>query len=56
MTQTMCPECATALDVAPDVRASEILVCRECATELEVVNAAPLTVALAPEIEEDWGE
>lgn len=35
---------------------SEIVECSECAAELEVVAAEPLTLTLAPEVEEDWGE
>jgi alpha-aminoadipate carrier protein LysW len=34
----------------------EILPCAECSAELEVTGLAPLTVAVAPEVEEDWGE
>jgi alpha-aminoadipate carrier protein LysW len=35
---------------------SEIVECSECSVELEVVTADPLTLKLAPEVEEDWGE
>jgi len=35
---------------------NEILECAECRIELEVVSLEPVMVALAPEIEEDWGE
>jgi alpha-aminoadipate carrier protein LysW len=35
---------------------SEIVQCGECDVELEVVGLAPLTLELAPEEEEDWGE
>jgi alpha-aminoadipate carrier protein LysW len=34
----------------------EIVECPECGAELEVVNNNPVTLALAPEVEEDWGE
>jgi alpha-aminoadipate carrier protein LysW len=37
-------------------RQSEIFECAECLSELEIVALEPLMVALAPEIEEDWGE
>jgi alpha-aminoadipate carrier protein LysW len=37
-------------------RLSEIVQCPECSSELEVVSLAPPALALAPEIEEDWGE
>jgi alpha-aminoadipate carrier protein LysW len=51
-----CPECAAELELAPDVEEGEILVCPECAVELEVMSVNPITVELAPEVEEDWGE
>jgi alpha-aminoadipate carrier protein LysW len=51
-----CPECAAELDLAPDVEEGEIIVCPECAVELEVMTVDPITVELAPEVEEDWGE
>ena len=51
-----CPDCEGAVTPPADVRLSEILECGECRVELEVVSLDPLLVALAPEIEEDWGE
>lgn len=51
-----CPECAAELGLAPDVEEGEIIVCPECAVELEVMSVAPITIELAPEVEEDWGE
>lgn len=52
----ICPECEATL--APgDVLEGEIVVCRECGVELEVIAVAPaLTLALAPQEAEDWGE
>ncbi|MFF5846532.1 lysine biosynthesis protein LysW [Streptomyces massasporeus] len=51
-----CPECNVGIS-APNVSAvSEIVECRDCHSELEVVGVSPLRLALAPEIEEDWGE
>jgi len=35
---------------------SEIVPCAECGAELEVTGTDPLHVAVAPEVEEDWGE
>jgi alpha-aminoadipate carrier protein LysW len=55
LTQT-CPECEGAVELAEPVRLSEIAQCPDCSSELEVVDVRPLTLALAPEIEEDWGE
>ena len=51
-----CPECAADVDLLDDVMEGEIVQCGECGLELEVVNLAPPTLALAPEEEEDWGE
>jgi alpha-aminoadipate/glutamate carrier protein LysW len=55
MTQT-CPECEGSVTLAEPVRLSEISQCPDCSSELEVTGLAPVTLALAPEIEEDWGE
>jgi alpha-aminoadipate carrier protein LysW len=33
-----------------------IVVCPDCTAELEVLALDPLELALAPEVEEDWGE
>jgi alpha-aminoadipate carrier protein LysW len=53
--QAQCPECFA--DVAlTNVMQNEIAQCPGCGAELEVVSIAPLTLALAPEEEEDWGE
>ena len=30
--------------------------CPDCGAELEVLSVAPLELALAPEIQDDWGE
>ncbi|MCX4809339.1 MULTISPECIES: lysine biosynthesis protein LysW [unclassified Streptomyces] len=54
-TQT-CPECDGPVNVDDTVRASEVIECPECRSELEVVTTAPVLLALAPEVEEDWGE
>jgi len=51
-----CPECAAELDLAPDVEEGEIVVCPDCGVELEVMGLDPITLELAPEVEEDWGE
>jgi alpha-aminoadipate carrier protein LysW len=51
-----CIECAAGLDLAPDVEIGEIVVCPDCGVELEVMGVGPVTVELAPEVEEDWGE
>lgn len=51
-----CPECCAELMLAQAPVAHEILPCEDCGVELEVISVDPLTVDLAPEVEEDWGE
>ena len=51
-----CVECGSFVPVPEDVMANEILFCPDCGVELEVISIEPLTLALAPEVEEDWGE
>jgi alpha-aminoadipate carrier protein LysW len=53
---TQCPDCTEAVPVAATAFVSELLTCPSCKTELEVVALEPPELALAPEIEEDWGE
>ncbi|MQY12867.1 Alpha-aminoadipate carrier protein LysW [Streptomyces sp. RB5] len=51
-----CPECEGSTTLTEQPRVGEILECGDCASELEVLTLEPLQVALAPEVEEDWGE
>jgi alpha-aminoadipate carrier protein LysW len=51
-----CPECDATLTMAADTVEGEIVICTDCAAELEVTGVNPLTLALAPEVGEDWGE
>ncbi len=51
-----CPACELPVDVPEHSKLSEILECADCRSELEIVALDPVMVALAPEIEEDWGE
>jgi alpha-aminoadipate carrier protein LysW len=51
-----CPECAASIAIGPDVEEGEILVCPDCGVELEVLKLNPLTLGLAPQEAEDWGE
>ncbi len=53
---SMCPECDAQVTVPNNVRAGEIVACSECQAELEVVAVSPVELALAPDVEEDWGE
>ncbi len=54
--QAECPECAATVAPNRRVLAGEVLRCPGCAADLEVTSANPLQLALAPEVEEDWGE
>jgi alpha-aminoadipate carrier protein LysW len=56
MSDVLCIECEGVVEVADDVMLGELLECPDCGAELEVVNLNPLSLELAPEIEEDWGE
>lgn len=51
-----CLQCAAELDLASDLEMGEIIVCPDCGVEWEVMGLDPVTLELAPEVEEDWGE
>lgn len=51
-----CPDCTEAIPAEGDVRVTSIVVCPACQAELEVIGVDPVEFALAPEIEEDFGE
>lgn len=53
---TQCPQCGESVSLADNAFVSELLKCPSCQTELEIVALEPPELALAPEIEEDWGE
>lgn len=50
-----CPECFAEVTLTA-VMQNEIAQCPGCGAELEVVALEPLTLQLAPQEEEDWGE
>jgi alpha-aminoadipate carrier protein LysW len=52
---THCPECEAEITVQ-DLLVGEIIYCPDCNAELEVLRLEPPAMALAPQIEEDWGE
>lgn len=52
---TNCPECAAAVTTNPTML-GELLDCADCGAELETVSLDPPRFAVAPELEEDWGE
>lgn len=51
-----CPECEVTIILSADLLDGEIIQCPDCGVELEVLSTEPLALALAPAIEEDWGE
>ena len=55
MNTTQCPECEAELNLQ-GLLVGEILYCPDCNAELEVLNVQRPEVALAPQVEEDWGE
>lgn len=50
-----CPDCNETVALE-DPLLGELITCDGCAAELEVRGVAPLTLAPAPEVQEDWGE
>lgn len=55
-TMQACPECEDEVQISQSARLNEIIDCAGCRSELEIVALSPAVLALAPEIEEDWGE
>ncbi|HEY4687854.1 MAG TPA: lysine biosynthesis protein LysW [Anaerolineae bacterium] len=55
MNSSNCPECDAQIELDSVVQ-GEIVVCPDCGTDLEVVSLDPLSLALAPMEQEDWGE
>ena len=56
MTTVLCTECDCNIELTDDLVIGEIIVCPDCGIELEVMSLEPLSVDLAPQVEEDWGE
>ncbi len=50
-----CPECDADVSVK-ELIVGEIVFCSDCNAELEVISVEHPEVALAPQVEEDWGE
>lgn len=55
-TQANCPECDAGVNFERAPLSGQVCRCSDCGVELEVTSLSPLTLELAPEIEEDWGE
>jgi alpha-aminoadipate carrier protein LysW len=54
--QQECTVCGTDLRLDADPLLNELIECADCGTEFEITEVAPLSLALAPQEEEDWGE
>ncbi len=52
----VCPECGAELSLNSPIDKGEIVQCPDCGADLEVTSTTPVTLELAPEEEEDWGE
>lgn len=50
-----CPECFESVKLEA-VMQHEIVQCGGCGVDLEVIELDPVSLELAPEEEEDWGE
>ena len=53
--QAQCPEWFAEVPLT-NVMQNEITQCPGCGAELEITSLSPLTLTLAPQEEEDWGE
>jgi alpha-aminoadipate/glutamate carrier protein LysW len=53
--EALCPECEGPVALRDPLQ-GEIVPCPACGADLEVVMLDPLTLELAPEEQEDWGE
>jgi alpha-aminoadipate/glutamate carrier protein LysW len=53
----LCPECDAQVAVDSDgTEIGDLLACVDCGAELEVLEASPPRLGIAPPVEEDWGE
>ncbi len=51
-----CPVCAGSVQIEEGAVLGEVVPCPDCGSELEVLELAPVTIGVAPDVEEDWGE
>jgi alpha-aminoadipate carrier protein LysW len=51
-----CTVCGANFQLDENPLLNELIECADCGTEFEVTSVEPLTLALAPQEEEDWGE
>lgn len=57
-TNSICPVCDAQVLIADGTEVTELVSCPDCSTSLVVESIVDdeVTLAVAPEIEEDWGE
>ncbi len=53
---TTCPVCEATVGIPADAMQNELISCADCGSELEIISLSPLTLDVAPDVEEDWGE
>ncbi len=51
-----CPVCEIAVEIPAPSRIGEVLECTDCRSDLEIVALDPVMLAMAPVVDEDWGE
>lgn len=51
-----CPVCGAEIKFEEGTVEGELNECPECGCELEVIGIDPISLAEAPQEEEDWGE
>lgn len=53
-----CPICDAQVTLTDDIEESEVITCSDCNNRIvvESIEGTKVTLAEAPEIEEDWGE
>ena len=56
MAESECSECGAKIAQRDGMEEGEILTCPDCGSKLEVKSISPFSVALAPSVQEDWGE
>lgn len=52
----LCPECEAEIRLPANAMENELIACPDCGSELEILSLNPVEIALAPQVEEDWGE
>lgn len=52
-----CPMCEAEISLENNVLSGELIQCIECGSDIEVTKTDDkITLTMAPEIQEDWGE